>query len=470
VSIPPDRWLPGKAVEFLLTRDHTAAELMSYAFGDSTQNTLQKTTAWRFTNLAAIAPIFRAGTLIVVRDATATQELHYAPAPGASDDQWNVHLSVGGGYVEFIEGEGTNNFGYAPMNDVVWIDATHTGLTDLVVTHGLAWDDPAINGIGTFTTSGGNLALASIQVNVDEYFAFTGGSGDFFNGTKFINSGTTGSLGLPNPQGTNAAYVASLRGTMPAGLPVVTLRATDAVAGEYGRDRTLVFTLTRTGSTASALRVPLVATGTATPGADYTGFGTLVEIPAGTASGDLVLTVLPDDLSEGRETVTLTLGESVDFVAGSPRTATATISDRPVHDWLHSKLPHSSPRRLEDDDDFGGDDNLVEYFFGTSPTDAASRSSLTVVSVHGGETTLRLTRAKNLLDVLGRIEWSRDMRTWFRNGASDGLVTVTMTEQVVTPQGDDPETVEVKATVSGQGVAPGSVPQLSFRLVVELAP
>jgi autotransporter-associated beta strand protein len=118
--------------------------------------------------------------------------------------------------------------------------------------------------------------------------------------------------------------------TITVGLPAVTIAATRASAGEYGTNRTLEFTISRSGSITNALVVPLVASGSATPGADYSGFASSVTIPAGSASATLTLTALPDNLVEGTETVTVSLGASSDFAVGASASANATIADAPI--------------------------------------------------------------------------------------------------------------------------------------------
>jgi hypothetical protein len=112
-------------------------------------------------------------------------------------------------------------------------------------------------------------------------------------------------------------------------LPTVTITATLTSAVEYGSNRTLEFTITRSGPTTNALVVPLVAGGSATEGTDYSGFVSSVTIPAGDTTVALTLTVLTDSAVEGTETVTIALGTSADFTAGTPASADATIADGP---------------------------------------------------------------------------------------------------------------------------------------------
>ena len=90
----------------------------------------------------------------------------------------------------------------------------------------------------------------------------------------------------------------------PPALPEVAIQALDAVAGESGDGAGI--RISRTGSTAAALEVPIILV--AGPGlataADLSGpFASSITIPAGAASADLALSLLDDSLDEGTETL-----------------------------------------------------------------------------------------------------------------------------------------------------------------------
>ncbi len=98
-------------------------------------------------------------------------------------------------------------------------------------------------------------------------------------------------------------------------LPVVTVVANDANAGEPANNGQ--YTLTRTGSTASALTVNIAMSGTATNGADYTTIPTTVTFLAGSATAVVNLNVIDDTLPEGTETATLTVLAGSGYTPGS---------------------------------------------------------------------------------------------------------------------------------------------------------
>ncbi|MFM6345815.1 MAG: Calx-beta domain-containing protein, partial [Dolichospermum sp.] len=109
-------------------------------------------------------------------------------------------------------------------------------------------------------------------------------------------------------------------------LPVVTVAATDAVAGEPANNGQ--YTLTRTGSTASTLTVNIAMSGTATNGADYTTIPTTVTFLAGSATAEVNLNVIDDTLPEGTETATLTVLAGSGYTPGSLGTNVGSPSSK----------------------------------------------------------------------------------------------------------------------------------------------
>lgn len=118
--------------------------------------------------------------------------------------------------------------------------------------------------------------------------------------------------------------------------PTVTITASDANAAEVNSGQTAnpgVFTVTRNGSTATALTVSYTVSGTATKGSDYnnitgnTGSTGTIVIPVGKSSVTLPINVTDDNLVESNETVVLTLGANNAYTVGTNKTATVTIAD-----------------------------------------------------------------------------------------------------------------------------------------------
>jgi hypothetical protein len=197
----------------------------------------------------------------------------------------------------------------------------------------------------------------------------------------------------------------------------------------------------------------LVTTGTATAGSDYAPFSTSVTIGTGQGTADVAVPILSDSLVEGSETVRLALGMSTGFLLGTPDPVTATISDRPLQDWLYRQGRVGEMTSLNQDTDADGDSWLTEYFKGTSAGDGRSFAPLSLTTGVGGRR-VRYSRSQGISDVEGHLMWSKDLLRWFRSSESDGIHSVTISEQVVSAPGTNPETVEAILSVSGSAADP----------------
>jgi hypothetical protein len=107
----------------------------------------------------------------------------------------------------------------------------------------------------------------------------------------------------------------------------VFIEASDAAAAEFGQDPG-EFTVRRTGGTASALTVNYGASGTATPGTDYTALSGSVTIPAGATSAAFTVTPANDASTEGDETVIATITSGSYRIDPTANSAAVTIADR----------------------------------------------------------------------------------------------------------------------------------------------
>jgi hypothetical protein len=108
----------------------------------------------------------------------------------------------------------------------------------------------------------------------------------------------------------------------------VQVAASDPTASETGHVGS--FTITRAGSTASALTVNLGWSGTATKGSDYQDPGATIVIPTGCASVVIPIVAIDDTLQEPTETVVLTLASGSGYALGATTTATVSIIDNDV--------------------------------------------------------------------------------------------------------------------------------------------
>ena len=128
-------------------------------------------------------------------------------------------------------------------------------------------------------------------------------------------------------------------GQPPAELPVVAVQTVDSTAAEGAPDRGR-FRLVRSGSTTDPLNVQVNYSGSAINGEDYVALPTIVEIPAGSATADLEIVPVDDNLVEGTETLVLSLVEPACanenppgpgcYRVGAPSQASANILDNDV--------------------------------------------------------------------------------------------------------------------------------------------
>ncbi len=109
-------------------------------------------------------------------------------------------------------------------------------------------------------------------------------------------------------------------------LPSVTIVATDAAATESGTAPGR-FTVTRTGSTATALLVSIAWSGTATATTDYAPLSTSLSIPVGQTQATISVTPVNDAVPESDETVIATIQATGSYTVASPSAATVIISD-----------------------------------------------------------------------------------------------------------------------------------------------
>lgn len=229
-----------------------------------------------------------------------------------------------------------------------------------------------------------------------------------------------------------------------AQMPQASVSATKASGGEYGEDRTLEFTFGRSGSLDQAMSLAYSTGGTAVAGIDFTALPGVVTIPAGEASATVPVEIRADAAAEGDETIVLSVIEGEQYSTSAPASAVATIKDRPLHAYLHA----SGVGAAEGDDDGDGMPNLLEYFMGTEAGTGSSVASLAAIARGDGSFAARFPHAKSASDLSSAVEWSSDLTHWYRSGESDGQRTATISTQRVSPENEDPETLEAVLTVT----------------------
>ncbi|MEG5170019.1 choice-of-anchor Y domain-containing protein, partial [Microcoleus sp. AT10-A2] len=190
-------------VELLLTEDVSATQLQSYFVGDSTEPTVAKYSAYRFTNMASIAPVFKAGTILTIGGSPADQEIAYNPIPSGTNNDWNIRLSPQGGFLTKLLPAG-NFHGNFAESDVVYVDNASTTNTDTI--DSIAWRSPGTGTHGAFGSAAKVQIPAPPNGGNVEFSSAIGG----INRTASYTIDSPGSLGLPNG-GINSIYINSLR-------------------------------------------------------------------------------------------------------------------------------------------------------------------------------------------------------------------------------------------------------------------
>lgn len=398
----------------------------------------------------------------------------------AGDNICSVRVEDGRWIVDVRDNNGTGQNG--PFS-FLYIPPTTAGIYAAAVnsTGTVTRPSPAVTAIGLTATPGTegidlqfgdgtviNPTTAALFVAADSTRG-GGGSAAADNIVAWANNGNTFRVftqDLPQINGNHQAIdlrilvIPYASASPPAS--EVTITATDAAAQEQSADQALAFTITRTGSTAAPLTISLAAAGTATAGTDYTGFLSSIEIPATQASVVLPLTVLPDALSEGEETVSLSLLPAEAYAPGTPASATATITDRSDQGWYFNHIPDAAKRGPADDADGDGLANALEYYLGTHPGSNLSTAVLDV-TVENNTATFWFPRSLNADHVTAHVEWSTDLVHWFRHGQSNGMLAVNIAVTSTSQPTEDPQLMKGTATHATGGSLPGN---LFFRLSV----
>jgi hypothetical protein len=166
-----------------------------------------------------------------------------------------------------------------------------------------------------------------------------------------------------------------------AGLPIVTVTASDARAGEALQDpATLV--VARTGSTDAPLQVRYALGGSAVDVADYAALPGTVTIAAGKASAEVVFVPSDDKLLESGEFATLRLVADASYAVGTAGEAGLVIAD----DDRVASLPIVSVNLT----DLGADESGADKAVFTVTRTGATSAPLTVPFTVSGRAQLGL--------------------------------------------------------------------------------
>ena len=177
-----------------------------------------------------------------------------------------------------------------------------------------------------------NVGVVGVQFKLDD--ANLGGEGtiapySFTWNTTTIADGahalTAVARDAAGNQSTATPVIILVSNTVPITLPTITIAATDTNASRIGPDNGR-FTITRTGSTASALTVDYSLSGTAVNGTDYNTLNTSATIPSGATA--TTITIVPESATYlvGSRTVALALSANAAYTVGVSNSAVVDIA------------------------------------------------------------------------------------------------------------------------------------------------
>ena len=242
--------------------------------------------------------------------------------------------------------------------------------------------------------------------------------------SNYFNIGSSGGVTVTNG-GANGYVIANAVRFMPLGgiapatsnpPPVVQIVASDAVAGEFGTNSARFAVVCPNGLNAAPLTVNYSVSGTATPGVDYAALPGSVMIPAGILATNIFILPLGNNLTTNQVTVTINLTASANYALTNLASATTTIADRPINNWLRANFTSAEQTNSLISGDAANPDgdglpNLLEYALGFSPKLAhANPFSPTVTN---GNFQITFPQSKAAADVAVVVEWSADLKSWF---------------------------------------------------------
>jgi hypothetical protein len=277
--------------------------------------------------------------------------------------------------------------------------------------------------------------------------------------TTNFNAGTNGLLILRNDNTTAGQYCIAdgirflgIGSAAPVGNePVIEIVASDAVAEEFTSNRAR-FSFVRNGDTSFPLTVQYNTSGSATAGGDFNALPGSVTLANGAVATNVFITPLSDFLSEGDETVTLTLIPSASYQLTALSNATVVIRDRPLDAWRAAGFtmaelanPAVSGDLANPDDDSLA--NLMEYGLGLPPK--VANADPFQARIEAGYFTLTYTRNKSATDVALVLETSNELTNWSANPA--------LIEQTACVDEGAAQRITVRLTAPVSGVSPAYV-------------
>ena len=193
---------------------------------------------------------------------------------------------------------------------------TRTGSTTGAATVNYATANGSAISPGDYTAASGTLTFAAGETSKTITVATIDDTS--------VEAAETMTINLSSPSGATLG-TSSATGTINDNDTAATLAISNASITEGG---TLVFTVTRSGTTSTAVSASYnTAGGTATSGSDFTAASGTVSFAAGQTSQTISVATIDDALSESSETLTVTLSSPTGGATITTTTGTGTIND-----------------------------------------------------------------------------------------------------------------------------------------------
>lgn len=244
----------------------------------------------------------------------------------------------------------------------------------------------------------------------------------FFDGTLQMSylgvDASEALVGLSSGAGQPIDFLeADFSETTPCALPEVIFVTDSATASEFGTSDTLSFRVIRDSTSALPLTVnfSVDAVSSTASAADYTGLPSSVTIPAGARDATFDISVIPDNLIEGIETLVLQLTPDSTYTLGTPDLAQAQIADKPFDQWQQQYFGSGAQPGSGDlqDPDGDGMNNLLEYAFGSDPTTPTPQRRLaTALEVVDSQLIVDFIVDDGLEDITYQAQYSRSLGSW----------------------------------------------------------